>query len=749
MENLKFMRKDINGNNVVSGITLISLFIISIILGVSISILMGRNGIAAQANTAKERKIIDTTGQAERRSGTIIHEGTLENDDTKSLKIMEKPPEITIYEEDITSSPYKLKSVQLNGEVNPIYTSYNSILAGNGSNIIGRNGITNDTSKIPNSYTIEFTVDCKDFVFRSSSFFRISVDEGNGYELVSYEGFTEQPYAWSDFKVEFSEKKKRNIKIELTLAFWGVYLRDTDTISKLERESDPRALFVGTSITQGVYKYSNICNTIVGYPNAVCNILGLECMNNGIGGTGYLTAGNFNTFYDRLVYAVENLHPDIIFIEGGPNDVDRYDNDDIIAEAERCHAYIKENAPDTRVIIIGLYHHTGYEYLPEKHLDLNTKLRGEALKYGIPYIDLLTGDTIAGDGTILTEGYISKEDGNFYITGNGNISNKTGNGNADIYVDSDNYHPTVDGYRFLGIKLSVEIEKIIKYDDEKKCVLMDLQLTKAKTVYTQGETLNVDDLKVMASYSSNSGDIQKELSSGAYTTNADTLDMNIPGRKTLTVFYTEGDITKTADIIITINEKRKEEPIKKPPEKGEENQPVKVTKLTVITPSKKLAAGKKVQLTANVFPANATDTEVTWKTSNKKYATVDAKGRLTLKKAGIGKIVTITATAKDGSGKKASIKIKIMKDAVKSIKVTTPQKTLKAEKTVTLKATVKTTGKRVNRTLKWQSSNTKFATVNKNGKVTAKKAGKGNSVIITAVSTDGSNKKARVKIKIK
>lgn len=176
---------------------------------------------------------------------------------------------------------------------------------------------------------------------------------------------------------------------------------------------------------------------------------------------------------------------------------------------------------------------------------------------------------------------------------------------------------------------------------------------------------------------------------------------------------------------------------------------VKVTKLTVSAPSKKLAAGKKVKLTLDVTPENASDKAVTWKTSNKKYATVDKNGKVALKKAGAGKSVTITATAKDGSGKKASIKIKIMKHAVKSIKLKASAKTLKAGKSMSIKATVKTTGKSVNKTLKWQSSNTKYATVNKKGKVTAKKAGKGKTVTITATSTDGSNKKAKVKIKIK
>lgn len=176
---------------------------------------------------------------------------------------------------------------------------------------------------------------------------------------------------------------------------------------------------------------------------------------------------------------------------------------------------------------------------------------------------------------------------------------------------------------------------------------------------------------------------------------------------------------------------------------------VKVTKVTISGPSKKLAAGKKVKLTAKVTPSNATNKAVTWKSSNKKYATVDSKGNVTLKKAGIGKTVTITATAKDGSKKKATYKIKIMKHAVKSIKLSAASKSVKAGKTLKIKANIKTTGKTVNKTLKWTSSNTKYATVSSKGVVKAKKAGKGKSVTITATSTDGSNKKATIKIRIK
>lgn len=174
--------------------------------------------------------------------------------------------------------------------------------------------------------------------------------------------------------------------------------------------------------------------------------------------------------------------------------------------------------------------------------------------------------------------------------------------------------------------------------------------------------------------------------------------------------------------------------------------PQKVAKITVTAPSNKLSAGKKVKLTANISN-NASNKNIKWTTSNKKYATVDKNGVVKFNKKAAGKTVTITAYATDGSGKKATFKIKIMKGTVKKIKIT-GKKTVKAGKTLSLKAKV-TASKGANKKLKWTSSNTKYATVSGSGKVKALKAGKKKSVKITAMATDGSGKKASVTIKIK
>ncbi len=174
---------------------------------------------------------------------------------------------------------------------------------------------------------------------------------------------------------------------------------------------------------------------------------------------------------------------------------------------------------------------------------------------------------------------------------------------------------------------------------------------------------------------------------------------------------------------------------------------VKVSRIKISAISGKIAAGKKIQLTAAITPSNATNKNVTWKSSNTKVATVDSKGLVKIKSKTGGRTVTITATAADGSGKKATYKIKVMKGVVKKIAIS-GKKSVKAGKKLQLKAKVTAT-KNANKKVKWTSSNTRYAKVNSKGKVTALKAGKGKTVKITAMATDGSGKKKTVKIKIK
>lgn len=158
---------------------------------------------------------------------------------------------------------------------------------------------------------------------------------------------------------------------------------------------------------------------------------------------------------------------------------------------------------------------------------------------------------------------------------------------------------------------------------------------------------------------------------------------------------------------------------------------VKVSPKTVKVNKTSLSvtAGKTATLTATVSPSDSTDKTVKWKSSNIKIATVDSKGKITGKAKGTA---TITATVK--GAKEVKIKVSVTAPvAAKSVKINKTSATLMKGKTITLSATVSPSNT-TNKSVKWKSSNTKVATVNSSGKVTAVGAG---TAKITAATTNG------------
>ena len=163
-----------------------------------------------------------------------------------------------------------------------------------------------------------------------------------------------------------------------------------------------------------------------------------------------------------------------------------------------------------------------------------------------------------------------------------------------------------------------------------------------------------------------------------------------------------------------------------------------------------MAPGSTKKLKVSVLPQRADNKALKFKSSNTKVATVDAKGNIKINKnAKVGKKVVIRVTAKDRNTVYETCTITIKKPVkVKKITLSTKNNTTKIKAGKTLKVTAKINpAKADNTTLKWSSSNKKYATV-KNGKVTAKKAGIGKTVTIKAQATDGSKVKASIKLKI-
>ncbi len=176
---------------------------------------------------------------------------------------------------------------------------------------------------------------------------------------------------------------------------------------------------------------------------------------------------------------------------------------------------------------------------------------------------------------------------------------------------------------------------------------------------------------------------------------------------------------------------------------------VSVTALTLNQTVISLEKGKTFQLSATVTPASATDPSVSWKSSNSTVAAVDGTGKVTAQSAGSA---TITCTAQDGSGIKATCKVTVtdssvpVNPTVKVTKITLNKTTASVAKGKTLQLTATVTpASATNKAVTWKSSNTKIATVSSTGKVTAKSAG---TVTITCTAKDGSGKKATCKIRV-
>lgn len=164
-------------------------------------------------------------------------------------------------------------------------------------------------------------------------------------------------------------------------------------------------------------------------------------------------------------------------------------------------------------------------------------------------------------------------------------------------------------------------------------------------------------------------------------------------------------------------------------------QAVKTIKLnkTLITGRK----GTKVTLKAKVTPTKADNRIVKWQSSNKKIATVNKKGVVTVKGKGCA---VIKCTSGDGSGVYSKCVVNNSSKA-KSIKLNKKSAKISAGLGLKLKATVKGNCKEV----LWKSSNNKVATVTDNGIVKGIENGK---AVISAQTMDGSKKVAKCTVTV-
>lgn len=142
---------------------------------------------------------------------------------------------------------------------------------------------------------------------------------------------------------------------------------------------------------------------------------------------------------------------------------------------------------------------------------------------------------------------------------------------------------------------------------------------------------------------------------------------------------------------------------------------------------------------------------IKWTVGNRKYASVTQKGMVSLKTAGAGKKIMVSAKISyHRNGRKQSKTVTyLLKGSVpvKKIKITANKDYVFVGKRIKLKV-ISTPAKATSHKVVWKSSNINYATVNKNGIVTPKSAGAGKTVIITAKAKDGFGAKATYKLRV-
>ena len=184
---------------------------------------------------------------------------------------------------------------------------------------------------------------------------------------------------------------------------------------------------------------------------------------------------------------------------------------------------------------------------------------------------------------------------------------------------------------------------------------------------------------------------------------------------------------------------------------------IPVTGITIAgADTRSLQRGQTLQLTANIAPANATNRNITWTSSNTNVATVSANGQITGINHGTVIItartangnhsatVTVAVTPQQQNNNNNEQSIVFEPITVTGITISgSATRNMTAGQTLQLTANI-TPSNATNQNITWTSSNTAVATVSANGQVTAISAG---TATITARSTDG-NRTATVTITV-
>ncbi|MCY0926225.1 SGNH/GDSL hydrolase family protein [Streptomyces sp. H27-H1] len=296
------------------------------------------------------------------------------------------------------------------------------------------------TSKIPHTYAsgqsswaFEFVTDAPELELRfkyisAASMYRLSID-GRPMTLAPQSVGGTTAGSGHMLKIAFGSSVYRRIRVDMySVPFGGIYI-GTDYRLYRPVTSRGRLMVLGDSITDG--SAQNAGGGTGTWLYKAARMLGVtDVWDQARGGTGYITAGSYAVFGDRLAADVTAYAPDVLIIKGGYND-NGGNQTTVGTAAAALYSAAKTALPSTQIIVVGPLAPTATPSTGIVNTD-NT-LAAQALAAGLPFVSLVTGETKNSTGAVISTQ-------NPYIT----------TANVTSYIGADSVHPTDAGHDALG-----------------------------------------------------------------------------------------------------------------------------------------------------------------------------------------------------------------------------------------------------------------------------------------------------------
>ncbi|MBR3134554.1 MAG: Ig-like domain-containing protein, partial [Clostridia bacterium] len=276
-----------------------------------------------------------------------------------------------------------------------------------------------------------------------------------------------------------------------------------------------------------------------------------------------------------------------------------------------------------------------------------------------------------------------------------------GNGEANIIARTSNGKEAVCKVEVKTEATEIEMEEEVKIDlskEKEKKITVDVKPNNAKTKAVMIRSNNEEVATIDAN-----GTIKAKKN----------------GTAIITAEVVGTDISKTCKVIVTTSPTG-----------------LKLNKTSV---NLDLSGTKTTKLTTEVEPATASNKQIEWSSSNSNVITVDNAGNVIAKKNGTANI--IAKIKETNISKTCKVIVATSPTGIKLSK-TSVSLDMSGTKIVQLTATV-LPDTASNKTVTWSSSNTSIVSVDKNGKVTAKKNG---TATITVKTVNGKVKKCTTKV---